>query len=116
MTQGLEVEVVKTCEPDLLLDVDPLLEGRRRLEERVEETEARELERATVVAAQHSWDSIFDPKLLASRPLSNSPTMNLKRTGSPNLSLNIEIASATILCPAGREHMRVRICKRRLDH
>ena len=41
--------------------------------------------------------------------------MNLKRTGSPNLSLNIEIASATILCPAGREHMRVRICKRRLD-
>ena len=41
--------------------------------------------------------------------------MNLKRTGSPNLSLNIEIASATILCPAGREQMRVRICKRRLD-
>ena len=42
--------------------------------------------------------------------------MNLKRTGSPNLSLNIEIASATILCPAGKEHMRVRICKERLDH
>ena len=41
--------------------------------------------------------------------------MNLKRTGSPNLSLNIEIASAAILCPAGREHMRVRICKKRLD-
>ena len=41
--------------------------------------------------------------------------MNLKRTGSPNLSLNIEIASATILCPAGREHMRVRICKEKLD-
>ena len=60
MTQGLEVEVVKTCEPDLLLDVDPLLEGRRRLEERVEETEARELERATVVAAQHSWNSAFE--------------------------------------------------------
>ena len=36
--------------------------------------------------------------------------MNLKRTGSPNLSLNIEIASATILCPAGKEHTRVRIC------
>ena len=60
MTQGLEVEVVKTCEPDLLLDVDPLLEGRRRLEERVQETEARELERATVVAAQHSWNSVFE--------------------------------------------------------
>ena len=36
------------------------------------------------------------------------PMRNLKRTGSPNLSLNIEIASATILCPVGIEHIRQR--------
>ena len=33
---------------------------------------------------------------------------NLKRTGSPNLSLNIEMASATIVWPGGSEHIRDR--------
>ena len=39
------------------------------------------------------------------RDISDSPMRNLKRTGSPNLSLNIEMASATIVWPGGSEHI-----------
>ena len=53
LPERLEVKVVEAGEPQLLLDVDSLLEGGGRLEERVEEAEAGELEGATVVAAEH---------------------------------------------------------------
>ena len=53
LAQGLEVEVVKTCKSELLLDVDSLLKRGSRLKESIEEAKAGELERSAVVAAQH---------------------------------------------------------------
>ena len=55
LAERLEVKVVETGKPELLLDVDSLLQGGGRLQERVEEPEAGELEGAAVVAAQHPW-------------------------------------------------------------
>ena len=55
LAQGLEVEVIKTGESQLLLDVDSLLQRGGSLEECVEEAKAGKLEGAAVVAAQHSW-------------------------------------------------------------
>jgi len=53
LAERLEVEIVETGEPELLLDVDSLLQRGGRLEESVKEAKAGELEGAAVVAAQH---------------------------------------------------------------
>ena len=53
LAERLEVEIVETGEPELLLDVDSLLQRGGRLEESVEKAKAGELEGAAVVAAQH---------------------------------------------------------------
>ena len=55
LAERLEVEIVETGEPELLLDVDSLLQRGGRLEESVEKSKAGELEGAAVVAAQHPW-------------------------------------------------------------
>ena len=83
LAQGLEVEVVKTCKSELLLDVDSLLQGGSRLQERVEEPEAGELEGAAVVAAQHPWcwKAWYLAELICKREylLSDSPKREYKR-------------------------------------